>query len=143
MLPTINDSIGTICESLLNRSHVKMRRVYRKMDMENPRKLRSDQYYITANCKKLQSGFVMNSTEEENNFGIAYSIMTYKDTEQVYRLLRSIYRPSNHYCIHVDGKVNTLRCIALKAVHYCLMHRSGTLTMHLALELCDSSVLYA
>ena len=45
----------------------------------------------------------LNSQEE--SFPIAYSIVVYKDPEQVERLLHAIYRPQNHYCIHVDSKV--------------------------------------
>ena len=45
----------------------------------------------------------LNSQEE--SFPIAYSILVYKDPEQVERLLHAIYRPQNHYCIHVDSKV--------------------------------------
>ncbi|OWF39224.1 beta-1,3-galactosyl-O-glycosyl-glycoprotein beta-1,6-N-acetylglucosaminyltransferase-like [Mizuhopecten yessoensis] len=46
-------------------------------------------------------------TQEEREFPIAYSMVVYKDLEQVERLLRAIYRPQNHYCIHVDLKVKT------------------------------------
>ena len=42
-------------------------------------------------------------TNEEKNFPIAFSIITYKDIDQTEKLLRSIYRPHNFYCIHVDG----------------------------------------
>ena len=116
MFPPIRKSVRMICESLFNRSHGHDRLLYNKTDIKNPHKLQSDQYYTTAKCETLRRGFVMKSTEEENNFGIAYSIMTYKDVEQVYRLLRSIYRPSNYYCIHVDTKVNISSCIALKVI---------------------------
>ncbi|XP_072048535.1 beta-1,3-galactosyl-O-glycosyl-glycoprotein beta-1,6-N-acetylglucosaminyltransferase-like [Amphiura filiformis] len=43
------------------------------------------------------------STEEEE-FPIAYSILTHKNAAQTERLLRSIYQPQNVYCIHVDLK---------------------------------------
>lgn len=45
-------------------------------------------------------------TDEEANFPIAYSLVVYNDAMQVERLLRAIYRPHNHYCIHVDNKSN-------------------------------------
>ena len=48
----------------------------------------------------------LNSQEE--SFPIAYSIVVYKDPAQVERLLHAIYRPQNHYCIHVDSKVSKL-----------------------------------
>ena len=40
----------------------------------------------------------------ELNFPLAYSIVVHKDSSQVERLIRSIYRSHNHYCIHVDLK---------------------------------------
>jgi hypothetical protein len=43
-------------------------------------------------------------SEEEINFPIAYSILTYFNTEQFERLLRVIYRSHNIYCIHIDLK---------------------------------------
>ena len=43
---------------------------------------------------------------QEESFPIAYAIVMYKDPEQVERLLHAIYRPQNHYCIHVDSKVS-------------------------------------
>ena len=49
----------------------------------------------------------LNSQEE--SFPIAYAIVMYKDPEQMERLLHAIYRPQNHYCIHVDSKVSELK----------------------------------
>ena len=33
-----------------------------------------------------------------------FSILFYKDLDQVVRLLRAIYRPQNYYCLHLDKK---------------------------------------
>lgn len=41
---------------------------------------------------------------EETNFPIAYSILVYKSASQFERLLRTIYRPWNYYCVHIDLK---------------------------------------
>ncbi|CAF0750780.1 unnamed protein product [Brachionus calyciflorus] len=41
-------------------------------------------------------------TQAELNFPIAFSILTYNNSEQFERFLRSIYRPHNVYCIHID-----------------------------------------
>ena len=45
---------------------------------------------------------------QEESFPIAYAIVVYKDPWQIERLLHAIYRPQNHYCIHVDSKVSKL-----------------------------------
>jgi len=44
------------------------------------------------------------TTEEERQFPIAFSLLAYENLEQTERLLRMIYRPHNVYCIHVDAK---------------------------------------
>ncbi|XP_072016186.1 beta-1,3-galactosyl-O-glycosyl-glycoprotein beta-1,6-N-acetylglucosaminyltransferase 4-like [Amphiura filiformis] len=45
-------------------------------------------------------------SKEEEEFPIAYAIVTYKNAAQVERLFRSIYQPQNVYCIHTDLKSN-------------------------------------
>ncbi|EUB60081.1 Beta-1,3-galactosyl-O-glycosyl-glycoprotein beta-1,6-N-acetylglucosaminyltransferase 3 [Echinococcus granulosus] len=42
--------------------------------------------------------------KEEEEFPLAYTIMAFERPDQVWRLLRSIYRPQNYYCIHFDKK---------------------------------------
>ena len=56
-------------------------------------------------CKTYisQFGYITYSlSKEEQDFPIAYSIVMYKDEQQFEKLLRAIYRPQNHYCVHVD-----------------------------------------
>ena len=63
---------------------------------------------LTQNCTQyvLDRGYILEPVnEEEANFPLAFSILIYRDVEQVERLLRAIYRPQNYYCIHVDKKV--------------------------------------
>lgn len=64
----------------------------------------------TQNCEtfKRQYGYITSPlTAQERDFPIAYSILMYKDVEQVERLLRAIYRPQNFYCIHIDSKAKS------------------------------------
>uniref|UniRef100_A0A5K3FTQ7 Anoctamin n=2 Tax=Mesocestoides corti TaxID=53468 RepID=A0A5K3FTQ7_MESCO len=42
--------------------------------------------------------------QEEIAFPIAYTIMAFERPDQVWRLLRAIYRPHNFYCVHFDQK---------------------------------------
>ena len=65
------------------------------------------QYLIdeTQNCTdyKTKSHYLTKPVSKlEEDFPIAFSIVMYKDPDQVERLLRAIYRPQNYYCIHVD-----------------------------------------
>ncbi|XP_048254127.1 beta-1,3-galactosyl-O-glycosyl-glycoprotein beta-1,6-N-acetylglucosaminyltransferase-like [Haliotis rufescens] len=54
---------------------------------------------------KLRRGYITDSlSEEEREFPVAFSILMFKDANQVERLLRAIYRPQNFYCVHVDTK---------------------------------------
>ncbi|KAK7088343.1 hypothetical protein V1264_022271 [Littorina saxatilis] len=45
-------------------------------------------------------------SEEELSFPVAFSLLVYRDADQVERFLRAIYRPHNVYCIHVDFKAD-------------------------------------
>ncbi|CAL1533840.1 unnamed protein product, partial [Lymnaea stagnalis] len=58
-------------------------------------------------------------TDEEQNFPIAYSLVVYKDSEMVERLLRAVYRPQNYYCIHVDLKATESFHKAMAAIAQC------------------------
>ena len=52
----------------------------------------------------IRSGYILDTTyEEEESFPVAFGIFSYRDVGQTERLLRAIYRPHNHYCIHQDA----------------------------------------
>ena len=64
---------------------------------------------LTQDCdkfKKERQYILQPLSQEESDFSIAFSIVVFKDMEQIERLLRAIYRPQNHYCLHVDIKSN-------------------------------------
>lgn len=66
----------------------------------------ADYLHMTQNCSKFKRlrGYLESPfTIVEQTFPIAYSILAYKQVEQIERLLRAIYRPQNHYCIHMDA----------------------------------------
>ncbi|ESO95950.1 hypothetical protein LOTGIDRAFT_64655, partial [Lottia gigantea] len=66
-------------------------------------------------------GYIMeSSTQEEQDFPIAFGILVYKDVDQVERLLRAIYRPHNVYCIHIDAKSFPKFYNELKSIVSCL-----------------------
>ncbi|XP_029637176.1 beta-1,3-galactosyl-O-glycosyl-glycoprotein beta-1,6-N-acetylglucosaminyltransferase isoform X2 [Octopus sinensis] len=86
-----------------------------------------DSYFrnLTQNCNnfKQKMGYITSHmTEEELYFPLAYSILMYKDIEQVERLLRAIYRPQNFYCIHVDQKSKSSILKTMKAIAKCFTH---------------------
>ena len=72
-------------------------------------KSRPDEDYINLvlDCEKFiksRGYFHVAPSIEEKTFPIAFNILFYTNIEQLERLLRSIYRPQNQYCIHVDAK---------------------------------------
>ncbi|XP_014785428.1 beta-1,3-galactosyl-O-glycosyl-glycoprotein beta-1,6-N-acetylglucosaminyltransferase 3 [Octopus bimaculoides] len=76
----------------------------------------------TLNCEKFRQvrhydKYIVSVAEKE--FPIAYSIVFHKDLEQLERLLRSIYRRHNVYCLHVDKKANKEFMLAVKALANC------------------------
>lgn len=69
----------------------------------------NDNYMNLTNSRtcmqfKLFHGEVVQSTMEERQFPLAFSIAIHRNIKQAARLLRLIYRPHNLYCIHVDLK---------------------------------------
>ena len=105
MLPKTDSKTATLCNSLFKESNIWLRNKTMASEKKKKYSGNSNGYYANSTCTTLRNGFVSKATKEEQNYPIAFTIMIYKDIEQVYRLLRAIYRPSNYYCIHVDLKV--------------------------------------
>ena len=84
----------------------------------------TNQWYhnATIDCEsfKRRRGYITSSlTQEEENFPIAFSLLVFKDIEMVDRVLRSVYRPQNLYCIHVDSKSDPEFYSAVQSVAAC------------------------
>ncbi|GFR63011.1 beta-1,3-galactosyl-O-glycosyl-glycoprotein beta-1,6-N-acetylglucosaminyltransferase 3-like [Elysia marginata] len=82
------------------------------------------QWYLNAtkDCAwfRWTRGYIITPlTREEAEFPVAFSLMVYKDLEMVERLLRSVYRPQNFYCIHVDGKSGHMFYQGVQAIASC------------------------
>ena len=95
------------CRALLE-GNTKEQTSAKSYTKNHPRKAIHDHHFIkfTQNCTafKHERGYVENSfSKEEEDFSIAYSILFYKELQQVERLLRAIYSPSNMYCLHLDA----------------------------------------
>ena len=76
----------------------------------------------TLDCRTFiaDRGYVMSPlTRIEAAFPIAFSILMYKDVQQVEHLLRAIYRPQNIYCIHVDKKTSNDTYRAMEGIAKC------------------------
>ncbi|CAG5136329.1 unnamed protein product [Candidula unifasciata] len=65
----------------------------------------TEETFDYTDCSKLRArGFDIPTTDEENRFPIAFSIIVYTNMQRFTRLFRAVYRSSNVYCIHVDQK---------------------------------------
>jgi len=68
----------------------------------------SDVAKLAADCANFRRsrGFDRNTSPsgvDRDDFPLAFNILAHRDADQVARLLGSIYRPYNVYCIHVDA----------------------------------------
>ena len=59
-------------------------------------------------------------SQSELEFPLAFAIKMHTNSHQVERLLRTIYRPHNFYCIHVDSKTSDETYKLIKNVADCL-----------------------
>ncbi|XP_078000486.1 beta-1,3-galactosyl-O-glycosyl-glycoprotein beta-1,6-N-acetylglucosaminyltransferase-like [Glandiceps talaboti] len=111
------------CSDLI-RGHIESTNVAEEWLKSLKKDITPDKSFITLtkNCEKFTSTrgyFDKPVTNEEINFPLAFSILMYKSVHQVEQLLRTIYRPHNIYCIHVDKKAPSELHIAMKAITSC------------------------
>ncbi|XP_067663732.1 beta-1,3-galactosyl-O-glycosyl-glycoprotein beta-1,6-N-acetylglucosaminyltransferase 4-like [Haliotis asinina] len=112
------------CQYLFEGRKTEIERAKYKMAKDYNYLANLDDSYITTganDCSKFKQdrGYIMNVSKEEEEFPIAFSIVLYKDAQQAERLLRAVYRPNNHYCIHVDAKASPSVHEAMKKLTGC------------------------
>lgn len=82
----------------------------------------TDYEHLARDCEafKQSRGYLKYElAEEEIDFPIAFSILMHEQAEQVERLIRSIYRSHNVYCIHVDSKASSKLHKVMKSIAKC------------------------
>ncbi|XP_076436586.1 N-acetyllactosaminide beta-1,6-N-acetylglucosaminyl-transferase-like [Babylonia areolata] len=111
------------CKKLISGDPPALRDAHRFMATAFPL-VRNDHTYIrdTYNCTRFvqERGYILDASEKEKEFPIAFSVVFYKDIEQMERLLRAIYRPHNLYCLHLDKKSPPSTWRAVRGVTSCL-----------------------
>ena len=94
------------CSSLFNKNSTASTKVKYQSKMCRRKPIKDFHFInITTDCEKFKQkrGYILESNiTKEDYFPIAYSILFYKELEQVEFLLRAIYRPQNIYCLHLD-----------------------------------------
>ncbi|XP_062985428.1 beta-1,3-galactosyl-O-glycosyl-glycoprotein beta-1,6-N-acetylglucosaminyltransferase [Elgaria multicarinata webbii] len=89
---------------------------------KRPKLTSNDYINMTKDCPSFIKSrkYIMEPlSKEEAMFPIAYSIVIYHKINMFDRLLRSIYAPQNHYCIHVDKKSPESFLAAVKGIASC------------------------
>ena len=78
--------------------------------------------WINGDCSNIAQVFRNNFyvSQEELDFPIAFVMLVYTNPVQVVRLLRTIYRPHNLYCIHPDAKQSTYFISVFRKLAECL-----------------------
>ena len=75
-----------------------------------------------SNCDEITAEF-RNSfyvSQEERDFPLAFSFVSYERTAQVVRLFKAIYRPHNVYCFHPDGKTDAEFVSRFRYLAHCM-----------------------
>ncbi|KAK3589278.1 hypothetical protein CHS0354_008341 [Potamilus streckersoni] len=111
------------CRKLFDGDQSEMKKAYNLMKANNSRRTIFQEYLsISESCESFREtrGYIMSPlTSLEDSFPLAYSILMYRDVYQVERLLRTIYRPQNIYCIHVDSKAKKDVKYTMKKISSC------------------------
>ncbi|KAL4223197.1 Beta-1 [Mactra antiquata] len=108
--PDINPALKTFnCRKLFDGDRVEKTRA-KKYLAENrnfTQRTNLEMRTLTENCdryKEIRGYHTKPMSSIEEGFPLAFNILFYKNVEQLERLLRTIYRPQNQYCIHIDKK---------------------------------------
>ncbi|XP_028457883.1 beta-1,3-galactosyl-O-glycosyl-glycoprotein beta-1,6-N-acetylglucosaminyltransferase 4-like [Perca flavescens] len=78
---------------------------------------------LTSNCPlfiKSRGYDNVCVSEEEKGFPLAYSLVVHKSAWMIERLIRTLYSPSNIYCIHYDQKSSAQFISAVEGLARCL-----------------------
>lgn len=111
------------CAALIGGDEVERVRAVQFYTEQSKRAISNEEMMsMTQDCQsfvKKRQYITKPVSSEEFNFPIAFSILLYRDIEQFERLLRSIYRPQNIYCVHIERKSSRLFKKACKAIAGC------------------------
>ena len=123
---SLKNSYGINCLKVINSDENEIAKSRKRMKNSNYiKESLSANFYlnITKHCSSFlhNRGYINHSlSEDELSFPLAFSILTYTEIEFTERLLRSIYRPHNFYCIHMDKKMSRIEKDALRSIANCL-----------------------
>ena len=102
-LSRVADQSRPDCCRLIAGDHCEIKRV---TQVERwPRKNKDFQLKL-GSCKEIKQELFGNyyTSDKELKFPLAFAIVCHRDSQQIFRLLKTIYRPHNIYCVHYDRK---------------------------------------
>ena len=112
------------CSAIIKENNAKeLAKAKQIMTKKMPNRLHIEKHLKTLNCNQFKQsrGYIMHPLSDmEREFPLAFSIIVYRDFEQVERLLRAIYRPHNYYCVHIDVKADPIERQAFELITSCL-----------------------
>ncbi|XP_061162248.1 beta-1,3-galactosyl-O-glycosyl-glycoprotein beta-1,6-N-acetylglucosaminyltransferase-like [Saccostrea echinata] len=78
--------------------------------------------FLIKDCWRLDEAHEYSNkpvSEREKSYPLAFGIKMHRDPDQAERLLRTIYRPHNVYCLYVDGKTSKIVFKIMKQIGRC------------------------
>ncbi|KAL4221385.1 hypothetical protein ACF0H5_019643 [Mactra antiquata] len=111
------------CSAIIRHDETELAKARGVMQQLTRRSIPVEKYARTVDCENFRGGrgYVEHPLSQiELNFPLAFGLIVYRDVEQIERLIRSIYRPHNFYCIHIDSKLQMKEKTALQRVANCL-----------------------
>jgi len=109
---------GTNCSAVFEGNLAELKRAERFMDPNSDQLIVNfTEYFSSTDCWDLVYPSYR-PVEEEQSFPLAFSILEYKNPRQLVKLFRTIYRPWNIYCFHIDNKTTGFDYIISKYTHF-------------------------
>ena len=101
--------ISRNCSKLMDGDREESRRI--EAESKRWKNSRTDEMFLneTKDCFYMRKEFSNNlyNTISEQKFPLAFTFVVNSSPQQVYRLLRLLYRPQHTFCIHYDVKTST------------------------------------
>ncbi|XP_077870454.1 beta-1,3-galactosyl-O-glycosyl-glycoprotein beta-1,6-N-acetylglucosaminyltransferase 3-like [Saccoglossus kowalevskii] len=120
--PTImNNEIHMTCAKIIEGMNISDSDIQTQLNITTS-VLEPDSNFTSLNCTRFTAdrGYKYKPvTKEEQDFPLAFGILIYSSTHQFEQLLRTIYRPHNIYCIHMDSKSSAVLHRAMESISGC------------------------
>ena len=127
LVTEVMPAVSTNCSALVAQDQNAIRTVQAELRHWESTESEEDFYHKVANCTLVREDFdiLYYVSDEEHQFPLAFVMIVHSRPQQVYRLLRAIYRPHNLYCIHPDAKSDSSFIKMFHHISHCLHNVIG------------------